>query len=358
MLPQARQAPGMVVSSGNSVQLQIRRLRESLEKSEERRRLEAAHYENQLRQMEAELEQTRVDGDQMARLCQERDSEVNYLRSELIEVEAARDIYRRQRDDANDILSNAGSSYPMRQRSRPSPGSAERSSSSRVKRGNSEPPRRDARPSSHDASSPSAAIAAAVSAATAAAGARDGHGSARGLSLQKGKLSSLDEERGSPHEVPIEINISVPRVLSPEELEIMREQAAAEEVQSQVVQPQQHAALTRLWSTPHSLQAHARTGVSRQVSAPYAPSDRYASSGALTAQIAAAAEQGEGRWMPPGPPPVTRMSSAQLPQQVVTKPGSATIPTASGLGAVTLAPASGPMLHSSQPSQPRLAYWR
>mmetsp|Transcript_80898 Transcript_80898/g.140547 ORF Transcript_80898/g.140547 Transcript_80898/m.140547 type:complete len:598 (+) Transcript_80898:206-1999(+) len=79
---------------------EIARLRESLARAEERRRLEAVLFEERARRVEAELEHCRAEGVLFSRLCEERDSLVGTLRAELMEAQGERDAFQAELAEA------------------------------------------------------------------------------------------------------------------------------------------------------------------------------------------------------------------------------------------------------------------
>jgi len=299
-------------------EVEISRLRENLVQTEERRRVEGLHFEDHVRRVEAERDQCKTEGVLLTRLCEERDSLVSCLQAELSEARAASGAFQRELSEARLELgqhrsTSLSAKAALRQRSRNVQGG--------VLPG-----------------SPAAAIAAAVAAAAAAAGASNaeestplrrvaggGASSERGEMLNRSRLGILDEERAP--ESFVEICVSVPRALSPDELFELSEQA---ELEQQSVPPPAPAPLVRLWTGPQppfsqSVSQQARVAVSRQVSAPYAP--------AVAPASPAAADQwpsDASRWVGAAPPPPVRILSAS-PAPAPKKPGSATIPTAANL---------------------------
>lgn len=362
---------------------EIARLKDNLAHIEERRRMEAVRYDDRVRRIEAELEQSRAESVLLSRLCEERDSLVSSLRAALSEAHAERDTLQRELAESRQQQQQR-TSQPrvgvMRQHSRPSPSNkAERPgvtvAPSFPKRGTSQPPPdriprggvarmedtlfQNPREGVALSGSPSAAIAAAVAAATAAAGGPRptelAHTGGRGVPasarsvVNKNRLGSLDEEKRAPEEMPVEICISVPRALSPDEIMELNEQAQMDEP-PEPPRPHQVARMFSSRSPAQSQTQQPRMAVSRQVSAPC----HSASSNAVD-QLSNDAS----RWVNAAPPPPVRIVAS--PQPAVQKPGSATIPTASGIGPVAFVnanasmPTSGSVVPSAS-SQARLGF--
>lgn len=80
--------------------VEIERLRESLARAEERRRLEAVLFEERARRVEADLEHCRAEGALLSRLCEEREALVGTLRAELTEAQGERDAYQAELAEA------------------------------------------------------------------------------------------------------------------------------------------------------------------------------------------------------------------------------------------------------------------
>lgn len=438
---------------------EISRLRENLARAEERRRMEAVIFEERARQVQAELEHCRAEGVLFSRLCEERDSMIGTLRSELREAQGERDAYkaelaearfefereRRHSASAGGHGSHSHHGRTLRQSSGPPPSSLpergilETSGPTRLGSG---PDRlagdgRGGNWHTPVATSTSVALAAAVAQAAQAdngvpetssrsvASARGanasnmvgptgplrqrsgdtgipslgqhsggfqpkhfgprtsslpppGHGIANESGTRSGshaarvggipeagrdgqeessgqqstsgygttgsavmrtpsKSASKGRRSKSP-EKPVEICISVPRALTPEELREMAELQIIEQEQPQMAAVPPARSLHRLPQTSKSA-ATSQTSqsqamdrmVSRQASAPYAPAQAPASPSATDQWPS------DPRWTGPGaapPPPVRIVAAQQAPGAPGVGPkgsGSATVPTASGL---------------------------
>lgn len=336
---------------GGHAEAELKRLQDTFSHVEDCRRREKMQFEDRVRRIQSELEQCRAQNMTFQRQYEESESLKNALQSKLAEVLNQRDTFERELLEAKKELNRRRAA--MRQFSGPLPSASLECATVVTVATASD--RKSVTPL--DAGAPNGKESSFVRASGG------GPTSARGVVANRSRARSTEKQGRSPAqqrsptgERPVEINVVVPRSLSPAEIAEMQEMAnAAEESPSPLPQkaPVASASSQNIWSVrqspqgqPQQQQWQPAMSVHRQVSAPY----QYVP--AFSEQMVGA----PAHYPTQGASPLVRMVSANLPnpaswnQQIMPNPGSATIPTASS---ISLAQPSGSSLPTMS-SQARL----